>query len=114
MLDESKKILAGGVELLNVGSKIIHKKGVVAVFQLSDEAMALGTLDVVKLRAEWPVGSLKANVTELSVAAKAKLDLENKEVQAKIGGLLDLAVTVFGVVDDVLKYVAEVKAVLKA
>lgn len=112
MLEQSKKLLSFGVELLNVGSKIVHKQGVLTIFQLSDEAMALASLDPVALKAEWPAGSLKANLSELVSASKAKLDLANKDVQAKLSHLLDLGVKGAGLAEDVLGYAKELQSAL--
>lgn len=91
MLTESKKPVVFLSEMVNVASKLMHKKGVFVVLQLTDEAIALGSIDVNALKAEWPEGSLESNVKELCETSKAKLDLENKDNEAKVKAVLDLA-----------------------
>lgn len=108
-MTETNKLAHFAVELVNVGSKLIHKKGVFVVFQLSDEAMALGTLNGQALKAEW-TGDIKANVQVVVDGAKAKLDLENKDVQAKIAKFLDLAVDAAEVLTKAVDFVGKVKA----
>jgi hypothetical protein len=110
MLDQSKKFVHFGVELLNVGSKVIHKQGVFVVFQLSDEAVALGSLDMNALKAEWPKGELAKNVEVLVAEGKAKLDLQNKSVQEKIVKAVDLLPRGVRLAEGVLSYVSDVKA----
>ena len=108
-MNESKKLLSFGVELLNVGSKLINKKGIFVVFQLSDEAMALGTFNMDAFKAEWKT-DVKTAVNELVTLAKSKLDIENKDLQAKLSGAFDLIEKGVGLVEDDLLFISEVKA----
>ena len=110
-LEQSKKLAHFATELVNVGSKLIHKKGVLSFFQLSDEAMALANLDVEALKLEHPEGSLRKNALELAEVCKGKLDLENKENEEKGKKLIDLAAKGIGLADDLLSYIKEMKAV---
>lgn len=108
---ESKKIAAGVVELVNVGSQLIHKKGIGVVFQLSDEAMALGTINGQALKAEWEAGKVASNLKELLAFSKEKLSLENKDVEAKIKKCLDSAAKGVDVGKSALDLVSEVKQI---
>lgn len=109
MLEQTKKIVAFSVELANVGSKIIHKQGAFTLFQLSDEAMALASMDAVALKAEWAPEAFVANVQEVAVSAKAKLELQNKAVQAKVEKGIDLAAKGVVVGKSVFDLLGEVK-----
>ena len=117
MLEQSKKFVNLGVEAVNVGSKLIHKKGVFVVFNLSDEAADISSLDMPALKAEWVGQSIKVNVAELVETAKKKLDLVNKDVQAKVVQGLDLVNEAGVILEDGvavvkkgLAYVEKVKA----
>ena len=111
MLEQSKKVSNFVVELLNVGSKIVHKQGIATVFQLSDEAMALGNLDMVAMSAEW-AGPVEPKVDEMVASVTAKLSLENKAVEAKVKAgvaVVGKAVVLLSKVSDLVQ---EAKAVL--
>lgn len=110
-MNETNKLAFFAAELVNVGSKLIHKKGVFVVFNLSDEAAALSTVKFDALKLEW-VGDMKANVAEVVASVKGKLDLENKDVQAKIGTWLDLAVDAAEVLVKASDFVGKVKALV--
>ena len=111
-LDQSKKIVDFCGELLNVGSKLIHKKGAFVVFQLSDEAMALGGLDLPALQSELKSLSLQSG-EELCSHLDKKLDLENKENQKKIVSLCRLGLKGVKLGSEVISFVDEVKNSLK-
>lgn len=91
MLEQSKKISAIAMEFVNVADALVHKKGVFAVFQLSDEAMAIQSLDVKALAAEVASMPAKDYAVAMAESCKAKLAMENKAVEAKIKAALDLA-----------------------
>lgn len=112
MLEQSKRPVIFLAEMVNVASKLIHKKGVFVVLQLTDEAIALGSLDITALKAEWPADSLEGNVKELVSQAKAKLDLENKEVEAKIKNLLDCVPEAISAGGKLLSVIQKVKSTL--
>ena len=91
-MQESPKIAHGLVELVNVGSKLINKKGVFVIFQLSDEAQELSSFNWEAFKAEWSPDKIKSNAAELVALSKKKLDLVNKDAQAKVEKALDLGI----------------------
>lgn len=109
---ETNKFCAFGAEFANVVDRFIHKKGLGVVFQLSDEAMALGTLDSAALKAEWVGKDVKANVAECVSVIKAKLDLTDKAIQAKVSAWLDLGPEAVGVLNSAVSFVNKVKSMV--
>lgn len=90
MLEQSKKYANLITELVNVGFQLAAKKGFFVVFQLSDEAAQISSVDYVALKAEWVGKPFKPNAEELVAACKAKLSIENIAAKAKIEKGLDL------------------------
>ena len=88
-VDQIGLLVDFGAELVNVGDKIIHKKGIFALFNLSDEASALAGLDVELLKKQAADVSPEERA-QLNDRFKNKLVLINKELEAKIEAGADL------------------------
>lgn len=105
---EVSKILDVVVEGLNVASKIAHKGGVLSALALVDELSAIGSVDWDVLKKE--VSELDADdAKKLQDLVSVKLDLVNKEVEAKIKAAPALVLEVLTVAQEVLAVVAKVK-----
>ena len=109
-MENCKKVVNGVAESLNVLSAVIHKKGIGVVFNLSDEVMALSSMDPVALKAELPLLAQADKRKEVLDQFKGKLALENKVNEAKIKEAVDVlsecvdaAVHVLSVLDKVKK-----------
>jgi hypothetical protein len=119
-VDEMKKVVGAVAEVLNVLSRFFHKGGVFTLFGLLEPIGRLKTVrfDVLKQElAELDAADRKAVEDEF----KARLDLVDKAVQAKIlaaVGYLDEAVQLvgeaLGLVNSGIALVAKVKALLGA
>lgn len=111
-LENIKKAVNAAVEVVNVVSKIVHKQGIFSVFQLSDELVALGTIDVEAFKKE--VSELSAEEkAELKQTIKDKLSLVDKEVEAKIESGLDLVEKGTALVEKVVGILKEAKELVE-
>lgn len=88
-IDDLKKCVLAGAELLNVISKIAHKQGIFVAFELVDELSALGSVSAAELKAEI-AGLDDAERADLLAAFKAKLVLQDPSVEAKLESGADL------------------------
>jgi len=112
-IEQIKKILFAAVESVNVASKVLHKEGIFVVFQLSDELMALSTVDLEALKKE--ISELdKADRDTIRDALKAKLVLVNPGIEQKIEGGVDLVEEGVQIVEQVIGLVSKVKQLVSA
>ena len=86
---ELKKVVMLACEGANVAEGILNKEGLFSLFRLADEASALASLNKEELMAE--IKELDSeDYAELYSAAKAKLDLKDDALEAKLEGGVDL------------------------
>lgn len=110
-VENLKKCVMAGAELLNVLSKIAHKQGVFVAFQLVDELSALSGLDGAVLKQEL-VDLSPEERAELISALKEKLVLLNPAVEAKIEASADLLNEAADVVVSAVALVNKAKLIL--
>jgi len=83
MNEELKKIVELIAEGINVVHAVINKEGIFKLFALSDEVMALASLDVEKFKSQLSSLSPEGRA-ELDNLFKSKLVLSDKALEAKI------------------------------
>ena len=110
-IEQIKKVALAGCELLNVISKVVHKQGIFTVFQLSDELMALSSIDGEALKKE--ISELdQADRDGIKSLVKEKLVLQNPVVESKIEGGVDILDEAVSIVLDAVKVVSKAKSLL--
>lgn len=109
-IDNLKKVVLAGAELLNVLSKIAHKQGVFVALQLVDELSALSGLDMALVKQEL-VDLSPAEREELLAALKEKLVLLNKDAEVKIEASAELLNEAASVMLDAVALVKRAKTI---
>lgn len=84
-----EKLMLLAAEGVNIGEKIVNKEGVLSAIALVDEIQALSTLEKGQVIAEAK-DLTKEERLALSLSFKNKLVLQNKALEAKIEGGLDV------------------------
>lgn len=110
-IDQIKTVLMAVCEIVNVMDKILHKKGLLVLFQLSDEFMLLSGLDVDALKLEIADLDL-AERAALRDAIKAKLVLINPDIEKKIESGVDLLDEGVEMTKHAVEFVKRVQALL--
>lgn len=111
-MEQTKKLASFLAEAVNVGAQLLAKKGVFVVFQLSDEAMSLGSFDAVAFKAEWAGKDVKKNMQEVVSVIQGKLALENTDLQAKINSWLEVSIDAASALTECVVVVDKVKALV--
>lgn len=112
-VSELIKLVELGAEAANVAFKVADKEGAFVVFQLSDELMALSSVDQDALKKQF--GELdKEDRAQVRAAFAAKLVLKNKDLEGKIEKATDLLDEGIELLFSILSYGSKVQSFVKA
>lgn len=111
-VEQIKKVLDLGIELANVLSVMKHGGSIFAFTRLMDEVSALGTLDFDAFKKEIMDISAEERLS-LAAHVKAKLELQDKVVEAKIESGVDLVEDAVAVAESAVAFVNKVKVLFQ-
>lgn len=94
-----KKVAEAVADVLNVGSKVLNKQGLWHLISLKDSVEFFTKVDLRVVLVELKDGN-EADRESVESAFKAKLDLVNKDVQAKFGTFVDTLEEVADLAED--------------
>lgn len=110
-IENLKKVLSFGCELINVGSKMVNGAGLWQLTSLIDDVAAIKSLKKEDLLAE--VKDLSAEErAELLALAKSSIKMTKEEIDNKVDQGLDLVNAAIDVGAEGLKVFAEVKSIV--
>lgn len=110
-IENLKKVLSFGCELINVGSKMVNGAGLWQLTSLIDDVAAIKNLKKEDLLAE--VKDLSAEErAELLTLAKSSIKMTKEEIDKKVDQGLDLVNEAIDVGAEGLKVFAEVKSIV--
>lgn len=110
-IENLKKVLSFGCELINVGSKMVNGAGLWQLTSLIDDVAAIKSIKKEDLLAE--VKDLSAEErAELLALAKSSIKMTKEEIDKKVDQGLDLVNEAVDVGAEGLKVFAEVKSII--